>query len=315
MADSGPGSFLTQANAILRKNLTYQKRNIWSNVRLIMIPFYLCVVLVGIQALFDSQVNNSLDNQCGCKCIHKTGDEKCQMVCGVEYSTRDQGIFCAVPNPQPWPPLILITLPRYSVVDANLTDVSCRQRNNCPFLSRNLLRISFAMNHSDPLFSLADNVLATTYKGSPTNYLDAGIVSDRFLYNLQPRCTQNSNFSFSVGQPPLNFTKEMRCVQGLNLWRNSSREVNNEIFKGYQKGNPAGMINEIVAAYDLLDTNGTNFNVNIWYNATYLDDSGNRPHKLLRVPRLVSLILRLYKTAAVKCLSSVFARPADEDSF
>ena len=109
-----------------------QKRNIWSNVRLIMIPFYLCLVLVGIQALFDSQVSNSLDNQCGCKCIHRTGDETCQMVCGVEYSTRDQAVFCAIPNPQPWPPLILIPLPRNRVVDANLTNVSCKQRNNCP---------------------------------------------------------------------------------------------------------------------------------------------------------------------------------------
>uniref|UniRef100_A0A0D3A903 Uncharacterized protein n=1 Tax=Brassica oleracea var. oleracea TaxID=109376 RepID=A0A0D3A903_BRAOL len=226
-----------------------------------MIPFYLCVVLVGIQALFDSQVNKSLDNQCGCKCIHKTGDEKCQMVCGVEYSTRDQGVFCAIPNPQPWPS----SFGSYSASSA------------------------------------------TTYKGSATNYLDAGIVSDRFIYNLQPRCTQKSNFSFSVGQPPLNFTKEIlfkwidyvlilrkqeiRCVQGLNLWRNSSREVNSEIFRGYQKGNPEGKINEIVAAYDLLDTNKTNFNVNIWYNATYLEDSGNRPPKLLRVPRLVSLVI------------------------
>ncbi|KAF3485678.1 hypothetical protein F2Q69_00053510 [Brassica cretica] len=303
MADSDPASFLTQANAILRKNLTYQKRNVWSNVRLIMIPFYLCLVLVGIQALFDSQVSNSLDNQCGCKCIQKTGDETCQMVCGVEYSTRDQAVFCAIPNPQPWPPLILIPLPRNRVVDANLTNVSCKQRNNCPVtilftgnnqslgatLSRNLFRRSFPMNYSDLLFSLADNVLATTYKGSPTNYLDAGIVSDRFIYNIQSRCTPNSKVSFSLGQSPLNFTKEMRCVQGLNLWINSSREINDDIFKGYLKGNSEGMINEIVAAYDLLDTNRTNFNVNIWYNATYQDDSGNMPPKLLRVPRLVSL--------------------------
>ncbi|KAF2553421.1 hypothetical protein F2Q68_00034697 [Brassica cretica] len=308
MADSDPASFLTQANAILRKNLTYQKRNVWSNVRLIMIPFYLCLVLVGIQALFDSQVSNSLDNQCGCKCIHKTGDETCQMVCGVEYSTRDQAVFCAIPNPQPWPPLILIPLPRNRVVDANLTNVSCKQRNNCPVtilftgnnqslgatLSRNLFRRSFPMNYSDLLFSLADNVLATTYKGSPTNYLDAGIVSDRFIYNIQSRCTPNSKVSFSLGQSPLNFTKEMRCVQGLNLWINSSREINDDIFKGYLKGNSEGMINEIVAAYDLLDTNRTNFNVNIWYNATYQDDSGNMPPKLLRVPRLVSLMSNAY---------------------
>lgn len=40
---------------------------------------------------------------------------------------------------------------------------------------------------------------------------------------------------------------EMRCVQGLNLWRNSSREINHEIFKGYLKGNSDGKISEIVA--------------------------------------------------------------------
>nr|VDD50808.1 unnamed protein product [Brassica oleracea] len=238
------------------------------------------------------------------------------MVCGVEYSTRDQGVFY---------PLVLIPLPRYSVVDGNLTDVSCRQRNNCPVtilltgtnqslgatLSRNLLRRSFVTNYSDLLFSLAENVLATTYKGSATNYLEAGIVSDRFIYNLQPRCTQKSNFSFSVGQPPLNFTKEIGfkqekyvllcdsqsaiCLGKNSTFHSKSKHIQrSEIFRGYQKGNPEGKINEIVAAYDLLDTNKTNFNVNIWYNATYLEDSGNRPPKLLRVPRLVSLVSNAY---------------------
>lgn len=40
---------------------------------------------------------------------------------------------------------------------------------------------------------------------------------------------------------------EVRCVQGLSLWRNSSSEVNDELFKGYQRGNHQGKINEIVA--------------------------------------------------------------------
>lgn len=163
---------------------------------------------------------------------------------------------------------------------------------------------------------------ATTFKGSATNHLDAGIVSDLSIYNIQPRCPPNSTFRFSIGQSPLNFTKgikfkrvrsehemqfftfinsmdksylitfpscmhipsllsrislasiycpysklssqelllwwinsnlfflskpEMRCVQGLTLWRNSSKEVNHEIFKGYQKGNSDGMISEIAA--------------------------------------------------------------------
>ncbi|CAH2064994.1 unnamed protein product [Thlaspi arvense] len=308
MADSGPASFFTRANAILRKNLTYQKRYIWSNVRLIMIPLYLCIVLVCIQALFDSQVNNSLDNQCGCKCIDKTGEGQCEMVCGVEYSTRDQGVFCAIPNPQPWPPLMLIPRPQNRAVDSNLIDGSCRGRNSCPVtilvtgnnqsigaaLSRNFLRRSFTMNSFDILSGLAHNVLATTYKGSATSYLDAAIVSDLSIYNIQPRCPPNSTFQFSIGQSPLNFTKEMRCVQGLNLWRNNSREINHEIFRGYQKGNSDETISEIAAAYDLLDTNKTNFNVSIWYNATYMDDSGNKPPKLLRVPRLVSLVANAY---------------------
>ncbi|CAL9247258.1 unnamed protein product [Arabidopsis halleri] len=310
MADSGPASFLTRANAILRKNLTYQKRNIWSNVRLIMIPFYLCIVLVFIQALFDSQVTNSVDNQCGCQCIDKLGDGKCEMICGLEYSTRDQGVFCAIPKPQPWPPLILIPRPHARAVDSSFTDESCRRKNTCPVtilftgnnqslgatLSRNILRRSFTiMNSSDLLFSLANNVLATTLKASATNYLDSGIVSNLSIYTIQSRCPPNSNFSFSLGQSPLNFTKaEMRCVQGLNLWRNSSIEVNHEIFKGYEKGNSDGKISEVVAAYDLLDTDRTNFNVNIWYNATYKGESGNKRYKLVRVPRLVNLVSNAY---------------------
>ena len=43
------------------------------------------------------------------------------------------------------------------------------------------------------------------------------------------------------------FNIEVRCVQGLHLWRNSSSEINDELFKGYHKGNSERKINEIVA--------------------------------------------------------------------
>lgn len=42
---------------------------------------------------------------------------------------------------------------------------------------------------------------------------------------------------------------EVRCVQGLHLWRNSSSEINDELFKGYHKGNSERKINEIVAGW------------------------------------------------------------------
>lgn len=40
---------------------------------------------------------------------------------------------------------------------------------------------------------------------------------------------------------------EIRCVEGLNLWRTSSSEINDEIYKGYMNGNSEEKINEIVA--------------------------------------------------------------------
>ena len=68
-------------------------------------------------------------------------------------------------------------------------------------------------------FTLSWCFQATTYKGSPTNYLDAGIVSDRFIYNIQSRCTPNSKVSFSLGQSPLNFTKGIYKISMKNhIW-------------------------------------------------------------------------------------------------
>jgi hypothetical protein len=42
------------------------------------------------------------------------------------------------------------------------------------------------------------------------------------------------------------FLAEIKCVQGLPLWRNSSATINEETFQGYRKGKTAEGINEIV---------------------------------------------------------------------
>ncbi|CAA7031234.1 unnamed protein product [Microthlaspi erraticum] len=298
MADpGGAASFSTRANALLRKNLTYQKRNIWSNVRLIMIPFYLCVLLVGIQVLFDTQVNNADKNRCGC--INKN--------CGIEYSTADQAFFCAIPSPPRWPPLLQVP-PLESRALSDPRDDSCRRTGSCPVtmlftgknlslgesLRENLLTSSVTGNTSDLLSILANNVLGTTEEAGITNYLDPGIASDLPIYNIQPRCISDATIPFSFGEKPLEFKKELRCVQGLNLWRNTSVEVNDEIFKGYRKGNPEGKVNEIAAAYDLLNTDKNNFNVHIWYNSTYNKGVRNRPGTLVRVARSVNLVSNAY---------------------
>lgn len=112
---------------------------------------------------------------------------------------------------------------------------------------------------------------------------------------------------------------EISCVKGLHLWRNSSDEINDELYKGYRKGNPEEKINEIIAgcsgalcinvltysmlfqyclnfvwslfaAYDFLNSDRHSFNVIIWYNSTYKNDTGNQPIALTRVPRSVNLV-------------------------
>ncbi|VVB04502.1 unnamed protein product [Arabis nemorensis] len=152
-------------------------------------------------------------------------------------------------------------------------------------------------------------IQGTTLEPGFTNYFDPGIHSQLPIFNIQPQCPPRTTFSFSFGQCPLKFQKEVRCVQRLSLWRNNSIEVNHEIFKGYQKGNHEDIINEVTAvsdsislyfhllislAYDFLDTDRNNFNVSIWYNSTYKTKLLERYVKLVRVPRLVNLVSNAY---------------------
>lgn len=233
MADAGPASFSTRANALLRKNLSYQTRNIWSNIRLIMIPFYLCVLLVGIQALFDSQITNSADNQCGCQCTLTNENGKCvNRTCGIEYSSTDQAFFCSIPSPPQWPPLLQVPPPQSRAVRASflpeigLPGESCRRTGSCPVtflftgsnhslgasLYGNMLPSSVTVNSSDLLQGLAYNVLGTETEAELTNYLDPGIASDLPIYNIQSRCISNAAFPFSFGVGPLKFQKGIKEV-------------------------------------------------------------------------------------------------------
>ncbi|EOA23466.1 hypothetical protein CARUB_v10016657mg [Capsella rubella] len=292
MANHVPASFLTRANALFRKNLTYQKRNIWSNVRLIVIPFYLCVLLVGIQVLFDTQVNNSADNRCGCRCIEKNGDGKCETKsCGLEYSSLTQASFCAFPNPPPLLPLLQIPRPETrSVVDP--VRGSCRRTGSCP-----VTILVTGNNHSlGASMSLTNLLHGTTSEADYTNYLDPGLHSDLPIFQIRPRCMPSTNLSFLFRQTPLTFHKEVRCLQGLSLWRNSSVEVNDEIFKGYLQGNPKKITNEVAAAYDFLNTDKKNFNVSIWYNSSYKGEFKIQDRRVnyVRVPRSVNLVSNAY---------------------
>lgn len=316
MADSlGPASFRTQANALLRKNLTFQKRNIKTNIRLISFPFILCLLLVLIQAL----VNHELDkpeNKCGCKTFDQNGDGVEEKVCGLEYSDLDQGTWCAIPNPPEWPPLLQVPAQQYRAVEsdvmqyADFPNDSCKTTGSCPvtllftgnnqslgeILIGNMFTSSASatLNSSEVLVALALNVSGSHSMPQTDNFLDPAFYSDLPIYNLQRQCTQEPTFSVPIQIISFERQQEIRCAQGLPLWRNSSAEINNVLYKGYRKGNPERKINEILGAYDFSNTNANNFNVSIWYNSTFKNDTGNVPIGLLRVPRSVNLASNAY---------------------
>lgn len=304
----GPASFWTQANALLRKNLTFQKRNIKTNIRLISFPFVLCLLLLLIQSLVNHELNKA-SNKCGCECIDTNGDGQCEKVCGIQYSTVDQVGTCPMQNPPEWPPLLQIPAPQYRAV----TNDSCRRTGSCPatilftgnnqslgeILVQNMVPnsstlISSTPNSSDVLVSLAQNVLGSASWPNLYNYLEPAFASDQPVYEVQQQCTSNSSFSVALQESSITLQQDVSCAQGLHLWKNSSSAVNDELYKGYRKGNPERQINEIVAGYDFLNTNSNNFNVSIWYNSTYKNDTGNAPISLLRVGRSVNLASNSY---------------------
>ncbi|XP_023531950.1 ABC transporter A family member 7-like isoform X2 [Cucurbita pepo subsp. pepo] len=292
MADHsvGPASFWTQANALLRKNLTYQKRNMMTNVRLILFPFLLCLLLVLLQSL----INNELDKpkyRCGCTCIDTNADGTCEEVCGIQYSTLEQAASCPIESPPEWPPLLQMPAPEFRAVRASfnpfmdLRDELCRRTGTCPatvlFTGTNQsLGESMRMNN---LTMIKDN-----------NFLEPAFASNLPLYNVQLQCTGNSSLTVSVPVMSVEKPKEVICVQGLHLWRNSASEVNDEMYKGFHKGNSEGKVNEILAGFDFLNSNANSFNVSVWYNSSIRNESGYFPPTLLRVPRSVNLATNAY---------------------
>lgn len=315
MADPsvGPASFWTQANALLRKNLTYQKRNMKTNVRLILFPFLLCLLLVLIQSLIDNELDKP-KYRCGCTCIDTNGDGRCEEVCGVQFSTLEQASSCPIESPPEWPPLLQMPAPEFRAVRTNfnpfldLPDESCRRTGTCPatvlftgtnqslaeILAGSMFTNSFNLNSNNVSDSIAFNVVGSSSMTENNNFLEPAFASNLPLYNVQLQCTENSSLTVPVPVLSVEKPQEVRCVQGLHLWRNNASEVNDEMYKGFHKGNSEGKINEILAGFDFLNSNTNNFNVSVWYNSSFKNDSGNLPTALLRIPRSVNLATNAY---------------------
>ncbi|KAF2927371.1 hypothetical protein DAI22_06g200400 [Oryza sativa Japonica Group] len=310
---SRPPSFTAQTNALLRKNLIFQKRNRKGTIRLIIVPIYLCLLLTILQRV----INSVLDKpkfRCGCKCVDVNGTGSCQNVCGIQYSTLDQAGSCPIPNPPEWPALLQLPRPEYRAMQesslyAGFPDVSCRKSQSCaatiPFTGANETLSNIVMQNlftSSPLSNLSDNasisslLLGTDVPGTYTGFIEPAFVSDRPIYVLRPQCKASDSVTVPITFGDINIRKaEMLCIQGLPLWRNSSAIINEETFNGYRKGKSQEGINEIPMAYDFQDSNEKHFSVLALYNSTYQNVSYvPMPFGLLHISRSLNAVSNAY---------------------
>lgn len=130
-------SFTTQTSALLRKSLSFQRRNLRSTLVTVQVPIYFCVLLAIIQAIVNSALD-SYDNKCGCQCLRCCNNrndtdicfdatpeqpcipgnfDSCKNVnkanCGFEFSDGSQAGFCANPAPSTWPSILQVPLGPY----------------------------------------------------------------------------------------------------------------------------------------------------------------------------------------------------------
>ncbi|KAL8140461.1 hypothetical protein V2J09_006482 [Rumex salicifolius] len=124
-------TFWIQTDALLRKNLTFQKRNKCSTITIILVPIIICLLLAAFETATKSLSNFDSNSNCGC---NPTNPKEC----GIRYSLLNgQAAFCAAPKPTLWPGLLQIPDPHNRAVRAgflpsDLPDPSCRKSGSCP---------------------------------------------------------------------------------------------------------------------------------------------------------------------------------------
>ncbi|KAG8047198.1 hypothetical protein GUJ93_ZPchr0008g12512 [Zizania palustris] len=322
MADSsshsrGSAGFATQANALLRKNLCFQKRNLKTNACVALFPILVCVILVLLQGVLNHELNKP-KYRCGCACVETASDGSCRRTeCGTQHSTLDQVGSCPIHSPTPWPALVQVPRPESRAVRTasqpfdGLPDPICRDTGSCPAsllvtgknrsiaesLSGGLFpAMTPSMNLTDYIDTFSKIVAGSDTWTWTTQFIEPAFIPGHPLYVVQPQCSSNLSRTVSYNAGPIPVELNIDCIQGLSLWRESVSQINNELFRGFRKQGGSGGVNtnEFIAGYDFLNTNNNGLEINIWYNSTYNNNTASNSISLLRVPRLVNMASNAY---------------------
>ncbi|KAM3405473.1 hypothetical protein ACQJBY_008138 [Aegilops geniculata] len=313
----GAAGFSTQANALLRKNLCFQKRNLKTNVCITLFPILLCVLLVLLQGAIDREIDKP-KYRCGCACVDEADDGSCRRTeCGVQHSTLDQVASCPIPTPPRWPALVQLPTPEARAISTasqpfdGLPGQTCRDAGSCPaaFLvtgaNRSLAEslsgqlfpaLSSPLNFTDYLGAVSKIVPGSDTTPESRQLLEPAFTPGNTLYIVQPQCRSNLSQTVSVNAGIIPLRLNVDCIQGLTLWRESESIVNDELFRGYRQQRESGRekANEFAAGYNFLNTNKDSLDISIWFNSTYSNNTAFTPIALLRVPRLVNMASNAY---------------------
>ncbi|XP_021761658.1 ABC transporter A family member 7-like [Chenopodium quinoa] len=94
------------------------------------------------------------------------------------------------------------------------------------------------------------------------------------LYYLQHKCNKSLSISFPLTEKKI----ELKCMEGLTLWRNSYSDINDEMYKGDFRVNTKEE-EEFAGAFDLQNSESSQFNVVVWYKT---------PEEVVRLLNMVS---------------------------
>ncbi|KAK8459695.1 hypothetical protein SEVIR_2G192300v4 [Setaria viridis] len=211
----GPASFATQANALLRKNLCVQKRNLKTNIGITFFPILICVLLIVLQNVINSELDKP-KYKCGCSCLETSVDGRCvRKDCGIQYSTLDQVGSCPIPSPPRWPALIQVPRADFRAVRTSsqpfddLPDPLCRVSWSCP--------ATVLVTGNDK--AVAGDIQCV--EGVPLWRESASIINYEFLKGYRQRGGELNEFIAGY-----DFLGTTQYGLGVNVWYNSTYNDN-----------------------------------------------------------------------------------------
>ncbi|XP_073143575.1 ABC transporter A family member 10-like isoform X2 [Henckelia pumila] len=240
--------FWNQANALFWKNISYHKRHVRSNLRIILFPVIVFTVIAVAEHIYKAHYKPQMMNP-------------------------ERAFYF----PNNTPPLLQVPYPDFRAVKSkntefeDLPDESCKKMESCPVtilvtgenrtlgegVMKTIITSSYTRNVSDGLPDFAQGLFGTSVSpGVP--FSDQ---KDKFY--VQAQCSIDSVLP---GHSP---TDSIKCATAWSLWRMNYSDINHELYKGYLMSSEERKINEIMGAYDFRTSSAKNFDVTIAYNATY----------------------------------------------